>query len=179
MTVWLHCQEAVSQFYLYPAQAKPLQSLAIPTAPPEGNKKDSEDNAKVILAKNADASPYYVLAKRPSLPGTSVNKLVHWFGCTDFICALVNFLHLKLSSCTLPVPVQHLSQYTHIAVYKQMHMYLSPLCQVSLMPLKDIIWVIPVQPACGLIQATPAHFDTMLVQETVPDLASHDPLQGV
>ncbi|KAM5539179.1 hypothetical protein V8D89_007052 [Ganoderma adspersum] len=183
MTIWLRRQEAVSRFHSYLAWAEPLQSSPILPSHPEGHDAPEEaqddDNGDVTMAEERDTLPSYVLAKAPALPGTSVHKLVHQFGCTDFICALVTFLRLKSSSRTLPVPAQSLSRHTRFAVYKRMHVYLPPLRQVSPIPLKDVIRAAPSQPARGLIRATPGHFDTVLVQETPRDRASLNSLQGL
>ncbi|KAI1790350.1 hypothetical protein LXA43DRAFT_891155 [Ganoderma leucocontextum] len=177
MTVWLRRQEAVSRFHSYLAWAEPLGTPTIPISEPDGDKED--DGGDVAMAEEPDTLPPYVLAKTPGLPGTSVHKLVHQFGCTDFIRALVDFLRLKSSSRTLPVPALHLTRHTRFAVYKRMHVYLPPLRQVSPVPLKDVIRAVPAQPARGLIRASPSHFDTVLVQETPLDPDSRDPLQGV
>ncbi|KAM5536416.1 hypothetical protein V8D89_009852 [Ganoderma adspersum] len=188
MTVWLRRQEAVSRFHSYLAWAEPLGSRMVPTSEPDDDIEEEEedddieeeeDDGDVPMAQQPGALPPYVLAKTPGLPGTSVDKLVHQFGCTDFIRALVEFLRLKSSSHTLPVPAQRLSRHTQFAVYKRMHVFLPPLRQVSPIPLKDVIHSVPSQPACSLIWATPAHFDTVLVQETARDRASCNPLQGL
>ena len=177
MTVWLHRQEAVSRFHSYLAWVEPLGTPTILMPEPESD--NEEEGGDCTTAEEPDMLPPYVLAKTPGLLGMSVHKLVHEFGCTDFIRTLINFLRLKSSSCILPVPAQQLSRHTRFVVYKRMHVYLPPLRQVSPMPLKDVICAVPAQPARGLIRATPAHFDTVLVQEMPPDQASHDPLQGV
>ncbi|KAI1783127.1 hypothetical protein LXA43DRAFT_977266 [Ganoderma leucocontextum] len=177
MTVWLRRQEAVSRFHSYLAWAEPLGTPTIPISELNGDRE--EDGGDVTMAEEPDTLPPYILAKTPGLPGTSVHKLVHQFGCTDFIRALVDFLRLKSPSRTLPVPAQHLTRHTRFAVYKRMHVYLPPLRQVSPVPLKDVIRAVPAQPARGLIRASPAHFDTVLVQETPLDPDSRDPLQGL
>ncbi|KAM5533658.1 hypothetical protein V8D89_012682 [Ganoderma adspersum] len=183
MTIWLRRQEAMSRFHSYLAWAEPLQSSPILPSHPEGHNTPKEaqddDNGDVTMAEEHDTLPSYVLAKAPALPGTSVHKLVHQFGCTNFIRALVTFLRLKSSSRTLPVPAQSLSRHTRFAVYKRMHVYLPPLRQVSPIPLKDVIRAAPSQPVRGLIRATPGHFDTVLVEETPRDRASLNSLQGL
>ena len=183
MTVWLRRQEAVSRFHSYLAWAEPLGSRMVPASEPDGDaeeeEEEEEEDGDTLMAQQPSAMPLYVLAKTPGFPGTSVDKLVHQFGCTDFIRALINFLRLKSSSRILPVPAQRLSRHTRFAVYKRMHVYLPPLRQVSPVPIKDVIRAVPSQPGRGLIRATPAHFDTVLVQETARDRASCNPLQGM
>ncbi|PIL32079.1 hypothetical protein GSI_06784 [Ganoderma sinense ZZ0214-1] len=174
MTVWLRRQEAVSRFHSYLAWAEPLRTSTTNPIPDE-----DADDGDVSMVEKPDTVPPYVLAKTPGLPGTSVHKLVHQFGCTDFIRALVDFLRRKSSSRTLPVPAQHLSRHTRFAVYKRMHVYLPPLRQVSAVPIKDVIRAVPAQPARGLIHASPAHFDTVLIRETPPAPDSRNPLEGL
>ena len=139
----------MSRFYSYLTWAEPLRTPTILIPDPESDKE--EDSGDCPMAEEPDTLPPYVLAKTHGLPGTSVHKLVHEFGCTNFIHTLVDFLHLKSPSHTLPVPMQQLSQHTRFAVYKCMHVYLPLLHQVSLVPIKDIIHTVPTQPTCSLI----------------------------
>ncbi|EJF55614.1 hypothetical protein DICSQDRAFT_73320 [Dichomitus squalens LYAD-421 SS1] len=183
MTVWLNRQEAVSRFQAFLDWAisarTPHNTSTSHTL--EGSDGDVDMEDEQAAAAMGDGVPQYVVAKNPGLRSVTVQQLVHDFGCTDFVRALEEYLRdaSRRRGQQLPVAAQFIYSSTRFAVYKRVSVFLPPMRQVSLLPIKDVIRAMPAQSSRPLRPAVPAHFDTVLVQEHPRNADSINPLEGL
>ncbi|CDO71969.1 hypothetical protein BN946_scf184943.g3 [Trametes cinnabarina] len=192
MMLWLSRQEAVHRFQTYLDWTEPTSDLPSPAGTQdascdnplddemdEGHQDGQQALLRALSIISESSLPSYILPKSPSLPGTTVGQLIRDFGCTDFIRALQDYLRKGSCSRTLPHAAQNLHPGSRFAAYKRMYLHLPPIQQLSHEVVKDVIRAIPMQPACRLVRASPAHFDTVLVRISgAEDSQSADSLDG-
>ncbi|RPD57369.1 hypothetical protein L227DRAFT_507016 [Lentinus tigrinus ALCF2SS1-6] len=176
MAVWMNRQEAVARFHSYLQWAEPGTSMR------EGSQDgevDDCDDMEVDVGPGEYELPPYIVAKSPSLPGTSVSTLIRDFGCMDFVRALEDFLRQSSRSRQLPIAAQHINPGTRFSVYRRMSVFLPSIRQVSQTPVKDTIRAVPAQAARALCPAVSAHFDTVIARELPGDYDRFDGLNGL
>lgn len=159
MALWLQRQEAIDLRTAYLDWiTRGLQQASSIDNSQEDLDDDEDDNEDVA----GDIIPAYTLAKTSPFPHTTVTRLETDFGATRFLPALTTYIQQNVPSHSAIQP----SARDRFDAFKQITVPTSPNFHLSSKPQVNRIRTTPATSAQGRKAATPAHFDTALIQES-------------
>ncbi|KAF8800597.1 hypothetical protein BYT27DRAFT_7216882 [Phlegmacium glaucopus] len=139
--------------------------------------EELEDEYNSAASDHKDLEITYIIAKVPSIPHTTIPSIIQDFGVVNFLQHLDTFLNSRSITAAI-----HPKETSVIPVYKQFSLHLPTILEVSSKPTKDTVHTTKHKPGSitwdGIKVASPAHFSTVLVQET-PATEKGNPLSGV